>query len=152
MSLNDLKGVQIGIFGQDQHWKIDTGLKIKNCGKSQIISKNLSTSPNTEKPSKSAKSNKSSVNFKEDIQNENNQEINEPEIITNLPPYVGQPLQLFTALNENLNIEPTFEYEDDAFIRNTDLRYNPWSKTILGFFKVLIGKFFKQFVENFKFF
>ena len=51
---------------------------------------------------------------------------------TALPDYQGVPAQLFTALNENLNIELTFEFEADAFVKNTALRYNPWSKTILG--------------------
>lgn len=104
-------------------------MQLKNIEKSQILSKNLSILPNTDKTSKSAKSNKSSVNFKEDIQNNESSQQNEE---LKIPPYVGKQLQQFTVLNENLDIEPTFEYEDDAFVKNTDLRYNPWSKTILG--------------------
>lgn len=139
VSLNDLKGNLIGIFGQETHWKIDTGIVPTNkLGRSQIISnKNIlsSTSQMAKSSVKSAKSNKSSVNFKEDGENKNgdipegNEVEREPTFI---PPYQGLPPQLFTALNENLNIELTFEYEQDAFIKNTDLRYNPWSKTILG--------------------
>lgn len=86
------------------------------------------------KSAKSAKSNKSSVNFKEDGDSGKTTDI--PEVVerepTFVPPYVGLPPQLFTALNENLNVESTFDFENDAFIKNTDLRYNPWSKTILG--------------------
>ncbi len=130
VSLNDLKGNLIGIFGQEQHWKIDMGVQITR-NKSQIMSKNQMMS--NSHVIKSAKSNKSSVNFKEDDEGDSNSQskvIERPPTV--VPPYVGKPAQLFTALNENLNVESTFEFEDDAFIKNTELRYNPWSKTILG--------------------
>ncbi len=132
VSLNDLKGNLIGIFGQEQHWKIDTGIQVKH-NKSQMMSKNqMISDSHVAKSAKSNKSNKSSVNFKEDEVDNPNAPKTVERPPTAVPPYVGQPTQLFTALNENLNVESTFEFEDDAFIKNTELRYNPWSKTILG--------------------
>ena len=99
----------------------------------------MSTSNVTNAP-KSAKSNKSSVNFKENngVSTKSSAAIPPLDVsverreVTFVAPYVGLPPQLFTALNENLNVESTFDFEDDAFIKNTELRYNPWSKTILG--------------------
>ncbi len=39
---------------------------------------------------------------------------------------------ILPELNKKFPIEATFDYENEAFINNTGLRYNPWSKTILG--------------------
>ena len=35
-------------------------------------------------------------------------------------------------LKKQLSVDETFDFEDDAFVNNTGLRYNPWTKTILG--------------------
>lgn len=35
-------------------------------------------------------------------------------------------------LTKQLSVDSTFNFEDDAFVNNTGLRYNPWEKTILG--------------------
>jgi hypothetical protein len=39
---------------------------------------------------------------------------------------------ILPELNKKFPIEPTFDYDTEAFIKDTGLRYNPWSKTILG--------------------
>ncbi len=46
---------------------------------------------------------------------------------------LSEPRELILPqLNQKFNIETTFDYEADALINDTSLRYNPWSKTILG--------------------
>ncbi len=145
VSINDMNGKQIGIFGQDSNWKLEQSIPIRYTKESMSILRSST---------RSAKSNKSNVGFKTDIDeinkkttsineskekkdatNINTTTTNNNEIINNNTTYlnyIGTPPQLFTALNKNLNIEPTFEYDEDAFINDTSLRYNPWSKTILG--------------------
>ena len=47
-------------------------------------------------------------------------------------PALSERELILPVLNKTFKIENTFEYESDAFINNTQLRYNPWSRTILG--------------------
>lgn len=39
---------------------------------------------------------------------------------------------ILPALNKTFDVGNTYNYEPDAFVKNVNLRYNPWSKTILG--------------------
>jgi hypothetical protein len=61
VSLNDLKGNLIGIFGQETHWKIETAAHTKQTGKNILSHSHMPKSSG-----KSAKSSKSSVNFKDE--------------------------------------------------------------------------------------
>lgn len=38
----------------------------------------------------------------------------------------------FPKLKKQLSVTETFQFDEDAFVNNIGLRYNPWSKTILG--------------------
>jgi hypothetical protein len=55
--------------------------------------------------------------------------------------YQDSDSSFLPGLGQKLKVETTFKFEKDAFIKDTSLRYNPWSKTILGF---------NFFVNNYK--
>ena len=39
---------------------------------------------------------------------------------------------LVKKLNADLKLEETYKFDEEAFVKNPSLRYNPWSTTILG--------------------
>lgn len=111
-----MKGNQIGIFGQESHWKLepllfepgtpDTTRNHSTSNKSLVV-------PSIELNSQSYDNLLDSSSLLISA-NENNEE------------------NLLHKLNEKLKFESTFNFENDAFVNDTTLRYNPWSKTILG--------------------
>ena len=127
VSINDLNGNQIGIFGQDISWKLEANIQIKSLLNSTL----LHPDDKGEAPTKTSKS---SVGFKSDVEMN---KVNELDLeAAEVARYVEMSREanstLISCLNENLNIVATFDYADDAFINDTSLRYNPWSRTILG--------------------
>jgi hypothetical protein len=58
--------------------------------------------------------------------------LNEPETKLDERPLSHTNDKLVARLNKELKFELTFNYDNDAFIQDPSLRYNPWSKTILG--------------------
>jgi hypothetical protein len=129
-SLNDINGNQIGILGQESHWKIEASFLPSLSSTSYYAQNN-----NSIVQSRTLKHN--DMEEKDDkIENADKENIITLSAI-NFGDIDSQQMaksydHLLPELNKKLNIEPTFEYEDDAFIKNTSLRYNPWSKTILG--------------------
>ncbi len=141
VSLNDLNGNLIGIFGQENHWKIDQPIQAA----SSRLRPNASNEANRS-------TNKSAQEHESNNQLEKIEKPSEPEpLVRELSAKVMQQADdhgkqdLESARSRNtdehflpkiknkiLNIESTFEFENDAFLKDTSLRYNPWSKTILG--------------------
>ena len=130
VSLNELNGTQVGIFGQEEKWKMDQNLSAR-----QTPSLHLRLKSNTHQ-------NKSNINQKHlqvpiiNVENttENLKTFESNEDETELPVSSMQNLDIcfLPGIDKKLTVESTFKYENDAFIKDTTLRYNPWSKTILG--------------------
>jgi hypothetical protein len=115
VSLNDLDGNQLGVFGQEAHWKLDNGyLSIRNT------------------PMKSASSVSIGPIKKETVDTIASIEREKEFIIEERKDQDTSLDCILPKLNKSLSIHPTFEFEDDAFVNNYNLRYNPWAKTILG--------------------
>jgi len=144
VSLNDLYGNLIGVFGQENHWKIDqpiqsTSSRHRPIAASNEINRNANKSvqehessnqlENVEKPSESEPPIRES-STKHVHQQSGDQENQELE--TARSRNAADEHFLPKIKNKILNIESTFEFENDAFLKDTSLRYNPWSKTILG--------------------
>ncbi|CAF0765559.1 unnamed protein product [Brachionus calyciflorus] len=117
VSLNDLSGNLIGIFGQDIHWKLETP------------NPSLRSTPHkmfTNTPELKITSEKALIVPKIEINSKPEQE----EKIENSEPIVTD-IQL-PVLSQRFNLEETFTFSAEDFINDTTLRYNPWSKTLLG--------------------
>lgn len=114
VSLNDLNGNQIGVFGQDSHWRLESPTT------------SLRSTPNRNKIASDTKLG-SNVSFsipKIDLspgEQSNNQ--NDDIINSN-----GQ----ISLSSNRFEIEETFTFDANELINDTSLRYNPWSKTLLG--------------------
>jgi hypothetical protein len=141
VSLNDLYGNLIGIFGQENHWKIDQPIQStssrlrptvsneanRNANKSVLEHDSSNQLESIEKPSEpEALIRELSAKQKQQIGDHEKQEL-ETARSGNADEHFLPKIK-----NKILNIESTFEFENDAFLKDTSLRYNPWSKTILG--------------------
>ena len=129
VSLNELNGNQIGIFGQDSHWKLEPPMSNIN-DSSRLSSVNILPEVNKNpSPNLTERSQVTPIDFKL-ISDSKPPESRKQSIIS----MKGNEYEgLLPLISKNLNVELTFDYEQDAFIKDTSLRYNPWSKTILGF-------------------
>jgi hypothetical protein len=123
-----MTGAQIGLFGQSDHWKLDTigqttfrGTPTRKMSNSVIAH---SVEQNTEKETEE----KATASFITDLkpQQADDTVSNDFEIPPEMTEFVYK--REYTGLLPQL----TFQFEQDAFIKDTSLRYNPWSKTILG--------------------
>ena len=125
-----MTGVQIGLFGQSDHWKLDTigqatfrGTPTRKMSHTVIAqSAENSEKENDDKAQLSASFITDIKSHPPDDTVSNDFEI--PDVETTEFVYKRE----YTGLIPQL----TFEFEQDAFIKDTSLRYNPWSKTILG--------------------
>lgn len=131
VSLNSIFGQKIGVFGQEEHWKIESFMfsdKSNDDRTLQISDSNNETSLGrldiTAKDDLVENSRKTPV-FLTQIKTSNDTNETNDVVIT-------EDMKLMNKLNQKLKLEETFLFEDDAFIKNPSLRYNPWSKTILG--------------------
>ena len=118
VSLHNIFGVKIGVFGQPDLWKI------KPMSLMQIVA------PEIKEPEETVNKKVEEVNLIKPAEKENH--------AFDLSEYTGSSeFGLVKKLNADIKFEDTFTYEKDAFIKNPSLRYNPWSKTILGKLKFL---------------
>ena len=148
VSLNDLHGTQIGIFGQEVHWKMEHNLSARQ-SPSHHHHHNARSKSQTSHPVKSgAKLNINSLavpsihvnsNLAEDgalktdtVQETVTQSLDDQSEVLLPFEYLDSDCCFLPGLEKKLSVEQTFKYESDAFIKDTSLRYNPWSKTILG--------------------
>jgi hypothetical protein len=131
VSFNDLNGNLLGIFGQDSHWHIDSSQNSLTSSQNMI----------------SMSLNKIDKNADEEIGGELISDLNTASLLINDDVHMSttsfnnadaqsltserEPL-ILPELNKKLKIETTFDFEKEAFIHDTALRYNPWSKTLLG--------------------
>lgn len=111
----DILGTKIGVFGQDEHWKLDSF----NIRKKSLIQE-LQVEEQQETKTKKQEENQSEEIF------------NETETNYDQIPTSQKNDKMVTRLNRDFQLELTFNYDNDAFIKDPSLRYNPWSKTILG--------------------
>ncbi len=104
VSLHNIDGVKIGVFGQSEHWKLDKALDDDHTGP-------------TTTTTTAVKSTRATDDEKEDI---------DDKLLLNMPEITRDKSKLES------NHDDTNIFSDEDFIRNPTLRYNPWSKTILG--------------------
>ena len=119
-----------GIFGQDTHWKLETptGVSTSRATPGKYYSSSFTTPARTKSilagHDELARTD-SRLPELEGAQTEtvekNDVETDEYEKNCHLP-----------KLGRTLSVDPTFEFDEDAFVNDISLRYNPWSKTILG--------------------
>ena len=134
VTLNDLNGNLIGTFGQETHWKIELSPNSHQNDNVSILNK-LSYDANAEAhihehviDLENNQPDKFEIEIPKQSMDENNQE----EFSESLNNFNSNEENFLPQLSKKLTIEPTFKFEQDAFINNTSLRYNPWTKTILG--------------------
>ena len=149
VSLHNIFGTQIGVFGQPDLWKIKLATKLKQFNQEISEMKNQKNLVvfNTEqiknnilksddfKPIESE-----SGPIKKESTEINKKLILEKEIFDSsgenyfdIPGFTtSADFGLVKKLNARLNLEESFNYDKEAFIKNPNLRYNPWSKTLLG--------------------
>jgi hypothetical protein len=150
VSLHNIFGTQIGVFGQPDLWKIKLAVKL------------IQVTPETTNEYKNSENNNKkeifkndfnlSESFTESVKKNENKLLSEREIFVNdsqnyfdIPGFTtSADFGLVKKLNARLNFEDTFNYEKEAFVKNPTLRYNPWSKTLLG-----IALFFKSILKIF---
>lgn len=145
VSLSDLKGNLIGIFGQDSHWKLDTTNHIpsiratpnKLISSSFIQDSKIINSSLKEIVIPSIEVNSNSILNTQSFNTQSNEPSEPVEHFDltdlNHSSMLEQSTEaFFPKINQRLNVESTFNFENDAFVKDTSLRYNPWSKTILG--------------------
>ena len=167
VSLHEITGEAIGIFGQEAHWRIESSL-------SPSLSGGLSGAA----AAAAAKSQQLPADQQQQQQQQqqqpnqqHQQQLNIIPVATSATKDYIQKLDLIeqaterqvdklilsnqasqrdllgsmsgggetnrsflplAELSKKLTLKPTFEFEKDAFVNDTSLRYNPWSETILG--------------------
>ncbi len=110
MALHNVNGVKVGVFGQTEHWKLDT----KDFERSRVDT-TLSESPQD--------------NTKEDDSRTVETQIHENTFAaTNSS--VMQTVKI--SMDKPIGQEDTNIFSEEDFIKNPSLRYNPWAKTLLG--------------------
>lgn len=121
VSLNDLNGNQIGLFGQSEHWKLD------NFGQTTFRGTPVRKMSN-------AVIGTSVENEREDEQSIKSLDVETDPIASIDKNIFPNEISQFALKREYTGLAPqlTFQFEQDAFIKDTSLRYNPWSNTILG--------------------
>ena len=111
VSLNDLNGNLIGIFGQDSHWKLENpNASLRSTPNKNKTNLDTSLTPNPNIPML-----KLDLNADEQINDE----------------LLDSNSQISCSSNR-FNFEETFKFDVNELINDTSIRYNPWSKTILG--------------------
>jgi hypothetical protein len=138
VTLNELNGNQVGIFGQEDKWKMEPSFSARITPNQQMRPKSQNQKERINIKARhleipEIKFNSNSLNEKVSISNSDEGFFREE---TELPLSSLHNLDLencfLPGLDRKLKIESTFKFENDAFIKDTTLRYNPWSKTILG--------------------
>lgn len=111
VSLNDLNGNLIGMFGQDSHWKLESPVA------------SLRSTPNKNKTTT-------------DINLALNSSFEFPQLDLNAAEEKKDELldsnSQISCFSNRFNIEETFKFDVNELINDTSLRYNPWSNTLLG--------------------
>jgi hypothetical protein len=130
VSLHNILGTRIGIFGQPDLWKIKpTNQLFKELPIEAKELKNESNLPNLiDRPLK----NDILINESKPVLEKKNLFDSIKQRDFDKVEYPENSDSLVKKLNSSLNLENTFNYEKEAFIKNPSLRYSPWSKTILG--------------------
>jgi hypothetical protein len=147
VTLNDLNGNLIGTFGQETHWKIEPLLlsptsQPHNDNISVLNKLSYDANKNIDEQLidlENNKDNKFDIEIDKKYENMHSndkqsldEKNNELEFSESLNNFNLNQENFLPQLNKKLTVEPTFKFEQDAFINDTSLRYNPWSKTILG--------------------
>jgi hypothetical protein len=144
VSLNDLKGNQIGIFGQEAYWKLETSPSSLRATPSKLMANSSAlinqshTRANLLIPSIEINSSSELGHAGSRLNEHQQQDFSDNETAMTDGEDVEFKVEnykefcILPEINRKLQVENTFEYESDAFVRDTKLRYNPWSKTILG--------------------
>lgn len=126
VSLHNIFGTKIGVFGQPDLWKIKP-LNLVN----ELINEGNDGLKGEEivmEDKKTVYERQPSIIDYKNISNE-----------FDIPEYTGSlEFGLVKKLNADLKVEDTYTYDKEAFVKNPALRYDPWSKTILGKNKSLI--------------
>ena len=134
VSLSDINGNLFGIFGQEAHWKLEQNLSMRatpsRFASNSLLDLDKSQNVNPA-DAKDQQSDQEATDESYREQQYNKSDAKDPEV-DELAPIPRNFDCLLPKLRDKLRFEETFEFEDDAFIRDTSLRYNPWSKTILG--------------------
>jgi hypothetical protein len=116
VTLHNMFGLQIGIFGQPDLWKVRTVNQLKNLMQDIV-----------ELKVKDVNKKRQAEMIDTDIKSQM-QAFDIPGFTT------SADFGLVKKLNSNLKLEETFTFEKEEFVKNPSLRYNPWSKTLLGIF------------------
>jgi WD repeat-containing protein 49 len=126
VSLYDLTGEHIGKFGQDSHWKLDNITSYSSTTIESLVNTNQLAALN-----QSSDDTVDSITINiEDTDTEKSEQ--ETQIDGSDIEKPTKNTLMLPKLEERLQAENTFEYENDAFVNDPSLRYNPWAKTILG--------------------
>lgn len=128
VSLSDIKGNLVGVFGQEMHWKLEpcpTSVTSRAASKfySPSFTAPRGTLPLIEISASQIEPDDRKPSLVESSVDEELKQRLEEEYKKNC---------YLPRLKKQLSVASTLEFDDDAFVNNTDLRYNPWSKTILG--------------------
>jgi len=138
VSLNELNGTQLGIFGQEEKWKMDQNLSARLTPNHQMRSKSQNQPEKINSKAKNLEVPEIQINSLNEKFSVSNSTENffgvETETHSTLFQNLDTDSCFLPGLDNKLKIETTFKFENDAFIKDTTLRYNPWSKTILGKF------------------
>lgn len=128
MSLNDINGTLLGIFGQETHWRMDS-----NPSSSSLMIPSIIVSQEHIGGFDAEEKNETVEHVVVTSLDSGGDHLVEKSILVDTTEqFVDEDKLILPKLNKNFKIESTFEYEKDAFVNDTQLRYNPWSKTILG--------------------
>ena len=132
VSLHNIFGTQIGIFGQPDLWKIKPATQLNELHQE---TKEFKTELFIPEPIiKPVKKEILRNEKKLIIERSRNISDSKKQMTVDDGEYQDSSLGMVKKLNACLNLEDTFNYEKEAFIKNPLLRYNPWAKTILGKF------------------
>jgi WD40 repeat protein len=124
VALHNILGVKIGVFGQLDLWKI----KPVN----QLIELMQEFKDNKEENNETKRDEKSWVEKSSDLDTKKKTDSENPFDIPGFT--TSADFGLVKKLNSNLKLEDTYTFDKEAFVKNPSLRYNPWSKTLLGIF------------------
>ena len=134
MSLHNILGTKIGVFGQPDLWKLKPAKQfndlIQDTKEFKAKETNEDNNGIKREDDKMIWIDKSSeIETKKNIfANKSQNEFDIPGFTT------SADFGLVKKLNSNLKFEETYTFDKEAFVKNPSLRYNPWSKTILGIF------------------
>lgn len=146
VSLNDVKGNLIGQFGQEVHWKLEPAIPSvmsrATPGNTKFYSGSFTASltggPRATLPTIEVSTTQMDQlgrgkfgSIYDEMKSSSFDMTLDEELRKQIEAEFGKNCHL-PRLKKQLSVDETFDFENDAFVNNTGLRYNPWTKTILG--------------------